>query len=74
MNLTPKVTVIYAFSNDGQSTEPYFIFPSALRDSSINNENDSFNELGHLTPQIFLSWVEKCLLKKGKKSYFISFK
>ncbi|CAF3877784.1 unnamed protein product [Rotaria magnacalcarata] len=64
MNLTPKVTVIYAFSNDGQSTEPYLIFPNALRDITISNEQDSFNELGHLTPSIFLSWIEKCLVKK----------
>ncbi|CAF4905968.1 unnamed protein product, partial [Rotaria socialis] len=64
MNLTPKVTVIYAFSNDGQSTEPYLIFPNALRDITISNEQDSFNELGHLTPLIFLSWIEKCFVKK----------
>jgi hypothetical protein len=59
MNLTPKVTVIYAFSNTGQSIEPYFIFPN-----SLTNENDSYNELGHLTPSIFLSWIENCLQKK----------
>ncbi|CAF2345677.1 unnamed protein product [Rotaria sp. Silwood2] len=64
MNQTPKVTVIYAFSNDGQSTEPYFIFPNALRDNTINNEQDSYNDLGHLTPQIFLSWIEKHLIQK----------
>ncbi|CAF1335028.1 unnamed protein product [Rotaria sordida] len=64
MNLTPKVTVIYAFSNDGQSTEPYFIFPNTLRDNTINNEQNSYNDLGHLTPQIFLSWIEKYLIQK----------
>jgi len=66
MNLTPKVTVIYAFSNDGQATEPFFIFPNSLRDNTINDEQDSYNDLGHLTPQIFLSWIEKYLQPKGK--------
>ena len=65
MNLTPKVTVIYAFSNHGQSIEPYFIFPNSLHDNTINNEQDSYNDLGHLTPQIFLSWIEKHLIQKG---------
>ena len=64
MNLTPKVTVIYAFSNTSQFIEPYFIFPNSLRDSSLIDENDFYNELGHLTPQIFLSWIEKCFRKK----------
>jgi hypothetical protein len=68
MNLTPKVTVIYAFSNDGQATEPFFIFPNSLRDNTINDEQDSYNDLGHLTPQIFLSWIEKHLQPKGNHS------
>ncbi|CAF3708171.1 unnamed protein product [Adineta steineri] len=58
MNLTPKVTVLYAFSNTGQSTEPYFIFPTSLQDNTISDEKDSYNELGHLTPQIFQKWIE----------------
>jgi hypothetical protein len=74
MNLTPKVTVIYAFSNDGQSTEPYFIFPNSLHDNTINDEQDSYNELGHLTPQIFLSWIEKCFIQKGNHSISCSSK
>ena len=67
MNLTPKVTVIYAFSNDGQSTEPHFIFPNSLRDNTIINEqdDDSYNDLGHLTSQVFLSWIEKYFVPKG---------
>jgi hypothetical protein len=65
MNLTPKVTVIYAFSNDGQSTEPYFIFPNSLRDNTNNDEHDSYNDLGHLTSQVFLSWIEKYFTQKG---------
>ncbi|CAF0786478.1 unnamed protein product [Adineta steineri] len=65
MNITPKVTVIYAFSNDGQSTEPYFIFPNSLRDNTINDEQDSYNELGHLTPQIFLTWIDKHFIQKN---------
>ncbi len=68
MNLTPKVTVIYAFSNTGQSIEPYFIFPN-----SLTNENDSYNELGHLTPSIFLSWIENCLQKKIHSSILLLF-
>jgi hypothetical protein len=64
MNLTPKVTVIYAFSNTGQSIEPYFIFPNSLHDHTITDKNDSYNELGHLTPQIFHFWIENCLKKK----------
>jgi hypothetical protein len=64
MNLTPKVTVLYAFSNTGQSTEPYFIFPTSLRDNTIIDDKDSYNELGHLTPQIFLSWIENHLNQK----------
>jgi len=73
MNLTPKVTVIYAFSNTGQSTEPYFIFPTSLRDNTIIDETDSYNELGHLTPQIFLSWIENCLHKKDHSSIVLIF-
>jgi hypothetical protein len=64
MNLTPKVTVIYAFSNDGQSTEPYFIFPNSLCDNTINDEQNSYNDLGHLTSQIFLLWIEKNFKEK----------
>jgi hypothetical protein len=71
MNLTPKVTVIYAFSNDGQSTEPYFIFPNSLRDNTNNDEHDSYNDLGHLTSQVFLSWIEKHFTQKG--IYLIGF-
>lgn len=70
MNITPKVTVIYAFSNDGQSTEPYFIFPSSFRDNTTDNEQDSFNDLGHLTPQVFLTWIEKHLVKQGNYIYY----
>jgi hypothetical protein len=65
MNITPKVTVIYAFSSNGQSTEPYFIFPTSLYDKAIPDEKDLHNELGHLTPQIFLSWIEKYFTPKG---------
>ena len=65
MNLTPKVTVIYAFSNNGQSIEPHFIFPTSFHNNTINDDNDSYNELGHLTPQIFLSWIESYLNRKG---------
>ena len=65
MNVTPKVTVIYAFSNQGQSIEPYFIFPQSLADPEAIDEHDFYNELGHLTPQIFLSWVEKHLIPKS---------
>jgi len=68
MNLTPKVTVIYAFSNTGQSIEPHFIFPNLLRDNTIIDEKDSFNELGHLTPQIFLYWIENYFLPKKENS------
>jgi hypothetical protein len=71
MNLTAKVTVIYAFSNDGQSTEPYFIFPNSFHDDTINNEQNSYNDLGHLTPQIFLSWIEKYLIQKGTHFFFL---
>ena len=65
MNVTPKVTVIYAFSNQGQSIEPYFIFPQSLADSEAIDEHDFYNELGHLTPQIFLTWIEKHLIPKS---------
>jgi len=58
MNLTPKVTIIYAFSNTGLSTQPMFIFPTALQNSSIENEKIIYNQLGHLTPRAFLSWAE----------------
>ncbi|CAF0979301.1 unnamed protein product [Rotaria sp. Silwood1] len=73
MNLTPKVTVIYAFSNTGQSIEPYFIFPISLRDNTLINEEDSFNELGHLTPQIFLSWIENNLNEKNHSPIVLVF-
>jgi hypothetical protein len=73
MNLTPKVTVIYAFSNTGQSTEPYFIFPISLRDNTIIDEKDSYNELGHLTSQIFLSWIENNLYQKIQPSIVLIF-
>lgn len=60
MNLTPKVTVIYAFSNTGQSIEPRFIFPTAFRDPTVTtDEEDFYDQLGHCTPQIFLRWIEK---------------
>ncbi|CAF4382312.1 unnamed protein product [Rotaria socialis] len=65
MNLTPKVTVIYAFSNTGQSIGPHFIFPKSLHDTVLIDQKDSYNELGHLTPQIFLSWVETNLKQKS---------
>ena len=66
MNSTAKVTVLYAFSNDGQSTEPYFIFPDALRsEQSTVTEQDAYNEFGHVTPSIFLSWVKSNLVNKG---------
>ncbi|CAF0723215.1 unnamed protein product [Adineta ricciae] len=64
MNLTPKVTVLYAFSSTGQMTEPYFIFPLSLRDNTITDGKDSYNELGHLTPQIFLTWIENHFSQK----------
>ncbi|CAF3695853.1 unnamed protein product [Rotaria sordida] len=73
MNLTPKVTVIYAFSNSGQSIEPYFIFPISLRDNTLTNEQDSYNELGHLTPQIFLSWIENNLNQKNHSPIVLVF-
>lgn len=67
MNSTPKVTVLYAFSNDGQSTEPYFIFPTSFNhQSNDQHEHESYNELGHLTPSIFLSWIDKHFVQKGK--------
>ena len=68
MNLTPKVSVIYAFSNDGQSTDPFFIFPNSLRDETIIDERNAYNELGHLTPQIFQIWIEKCFLSQSPNS------
>ncbi|CAF0899518.1 unnamed protein product [Adineta ricciae] len=68
MNLTPKVSVIYAFSNDGQSTDPFFIFPNSLRDETITDERNAYNELGHLTPQIFQIWIEKCFLSQSPNS------
>jgi hypothetical protein len=71
MNLTPKVTVIYAFSNTGQSIEPYFIFPTSLHDNVIIDEKDSYNELGHLTPPIFLSWIENHLKQKGNELFYL---
>ena len=49
----------------------FFIFPNSLRDTTINDEQNSYNDLGHLTPQIFLSWIEKHLELKG--NHFISF-
>ena len=58
MNLTPKVTVIYAFSNTGQSIQPRFIFPTALRDPTATTEEDFYDQLGHLNPQVFLRWIE----------------
>ncbi|UJR27984.1 hypothetical protein I4U23_009242 [Adineta vaga] len=64
MNLTPKVTVIYAFSNDGQSTEPFFIFPNSLHDDTINDKQNAYNELGHLTPQIFQLWIEQSFVNR----------
>jgi len=73
MNLTPKVTVIYAFSNTGQSIEPHFIFPTSLCDNTIIDEKDSYNELGHLTPQIFLSWIENYLHKKDNPPIVLIF-
>lgn len=73
MNLTPKVTVIYAFSNTGQSIEPYFIFPNSLRDHTDPHENDSFNELGHLTPEIFLSWIKNSFHEKIQSSIILIF-
>ncbi|CAF2592883.1 unnamed protein product [Rotaria sp. Silwood2] len=73
MNLTPKVTVIYAFSNSGQSIEPYFIFPTSLSDNTLENEKDSYNELGHLTPQVFLSWIENNLNQKNHSPIVLVF-
>lgn len=70
MNLTPKVTVLYAFSNDGQSTDPHFIFPTSFHHASnAEQECESYNELGHLTPSIFLSWLDKHFVQKGKKFF-----
>lgn len=66
MNSTPKVTVIYAFSTDGQSTEPYFIFPKSFNLQSNDDEHEAYNDLGHLTPSIFLSWIEKNFVQKGR--------
>ncbi|CAF1497847.1 unnamed protein product [Rotaria magnacalcarata] len=65
MNLTPKVNVIYAFSNTGQSIGPHFIFPKSLHDTVLIDQKDCYNELGHLTPQIFLSWIETNLKQKN---------
>jgi len=73
MNLTPKITVIYAFSNTGQSIEPYFIFPTSLRDNTIIDEKDSYNELGHLTSQIFLFWIENFLHQKNSSPIVLIF-
>lgn len=69
MNLTPKVTVVHAFSNTGQSTEPHFVFPNSLHNNEFIDEKDSYNELGHLTPQIFLSWIENNFKEKSKKKF-----
>jgi hypothetical protein len=73
MNLTPKVTVIYAFSNTGQSIEPSFIFPISFRDHTIIDTKDFYNELGHLTPQIFLSWIENYFHKKENSPIVLIF-
>jgi hypothetical protein len=68
MNATPKVTVLYAFSNTGQSIEPKFIFPNSLHDQSCVDEQDAYDELGLLTPHIFQSWLEKDFVAKGNSS------
>ena len=69
MNLTPKVTVIYAFSSTGQSIEPVFIFPNSFH----RNEIDYFNELGHLTPEIFLSYCQTYLCKQSTYPFVLIF-
>lgn len=70
MNSTPKVTVIYAFSRDGQFTDPFFVFPNSLREETINDDSNAFNELGHLTPPVFHTWIEKHLVNKGSVPRF----
>ena len=64
MNLTPKVTVIYAFSNTGQSIAPCFIFPTTFHDPIVSTDDDIYDQLGHLTPQIFLRWIEQSFQKQ----------
>lgn len=68
MNLTPKVTVLYAFSSTGRSIEPVFIFPKTFKDPNEDeNVDDFYNDLGHLTAATFCSWIEKTFIDRNEK-------
>ncbi|CAF0873501.1 unnamed protein product, partial [Didymodactylos carnosus] len=81
-NETMKISVIYSFSNDGQTTKPYYIFPYSLRKSNEKGCKDDddhvYNENGHIDATSFLKWINNvflpsCTSRSSKKPTLLVF-